>query len=230
MSNPWDVVRQAIESRRTAKVLSAVDQPVIFQQVDSEYWDRMVKQAVTSAGLAPFHYVRGFEGVAEPWRAYFLDWQHCRQLSRTFSEWADIKPSNKIPAMLSACGCLLLVTWIPQFRDKTTATMETDDSQVTKTKQTQIDDEHLAATAAFVQNILTLVTAAGLGSYWSSGGELGSLSVFQRLEIKPPEKLLAALFIEYPQTDANLERISGKNHPLRSPAEQWFKDLKLPFV
>lgn len=226
-----DVVRQIVEQRRTVKVLANVDDPVRFDEDTIIRSDRMVKQVVASAGLAPFHYVRGFEDIAEPWRAYFLNWESCRQLSRKFPEWVNLKPTNKVPAMLAACGCLLLVTWIPQFRSKPNIYPDPSPTDIPSKNQIQIDDEHLAATAAFVQNILILATAAGLGSYWSSGGGLDSPEVFRQLKISQEEKLLAALFIEYSSNDTRqLERINGKNHPLRSSVDRWFRNLELGLV
>ena len=54
-------------------------------------------------------------------------------------------------------GGLAMYNWIPQ-------------TEGDKNKLQRINDEHLAATAAAVQNFLLQLTAAELENYWSSGG------------------------------------------------------------
>jgi nitroreductase len=55
--------------------------------------------------------------------------------------------------------------------------------------------EHIAATAAAVQNVLLAAEARGMFSYWSSGGILGDVDVFDWLTIPRNQKLLAAIFL-----------------------------------
>jgi len=118
--------------------------------------------------------------------------------------------------MLSACGAMVLVTWIPQTAD------EIGDNQ----KRRDVNEEHLAATAAMVQNFLLLMTAAGYGSYWSSGGQFRSAEMFRRLDIPENEKLSGALFIEFPQTQVSeLERLPGKNREKRSASAGWLRTI-----
>ena len=125
-----------------------------------------------------------------------------------------MKPSNKIPKMLSACGALVLATWIPQFYDLDEC----------KPAQTATDEEHLAAASAMVQNLLLMLTAHGMGTYWSSGGQLGSELCFDRLGIPRSERLLAAVFVEYPEMqDEPLERLPGKHRDRRSTG--WIREL-----
>lgn len=219
----YDVVLAAVRNRRTCKILADPAQPLDIPLEIADPWNRLVRQSIAAAGLAPFHYQRNHQGVVEPWRAYFLDWSSCRQLARKFPGWFSLKPSNKIPSMLSACGSLILVTWIPQFREGAESLQD-----VSNEKQIEIDDEHLAAAAAMVQNILLLLTAAGLETYWSSGGELGSATCFGRLGIDSREKLLAAVFVGYPLSqETGLQRIEGKNHQLRSAVELWSRSLRV---
>lgn len=220
-SGDFAVVHRAVRNRRTCKILADPQQPLELPPEIARQWDPRVRQSISAAGLAPFHYQRNHQGVVEPWRAHFLDGASCRQLAQKLPVWFSLKPSNKIPSMLSACGSLILVTWIPQFRDGSEP-----QQGVPRDKQLEIDDEHLAASAAFVQNILLLLTAAGLETYWSSGGELGSSGCFRRLGIDSREKLLAAIFVGYPlPKGSELQRIEGKNHSLRSPVELWSRNL-----
>jgi len=217
LSPAYDAVCSAVRNRRTCKILAPVERPVTIPEEIAVYWNEVVQQSIAAAGLAPFHYQRNFQGIAEPWRSCLLDWSSCRKLATKMPEWFTLKPTNKIPSMLSACGSLILVTWIPQFRNA-----HSEEETLTKEKQVEIDDEHLAASAAFVQNILLLLTAAGLETYWSSGGELGNAKVFQALGMDQQEKLLAAIFIGYPiEEPPETQRIEGKNHSLRSEVSRW---------
>ena len=176
------------------------------------------------AGWAPFHYDRAHEGIAEPWRAHVLWHEDCRTIAANFHRWFDdVKPSNKLPRMLSTCGALVLVTWIPQFQSVTGA-----HSSETPEKQRQVDEEHLAAASAMVQNLLLLLSADSMGTYWSSGGTFRTSAMFERLEIPAQERLLAAVFVEFPETNSQpLERIAGKQRANRSKTHQWMREISL---
>ena len=50
-----------------------------------------------------------------------------------------------------------------------------------------------------VQNLLLALTAKGMGNYWSSGGKLRERAAFNYLSIPQLERLLAAVFVEYPE-------------------------------
>ena len=206
-------VDDAICRRCTVKVLS--DTPIwpgAEQRAQVRAADEQIEESIALAGWAPFHYDRRVDGVAEPWRMYVLLHESCRALGRDFEKiTADMKPGNKIPKMLNACGALVLVTWIPEESLEDNAKLEA------------VNSEHLAATAAAVQNLLLALETRGLGTYWSSGGSLGSLEMFQRLGISTLETLLAAVFVDYPVLSqrADVERITGKNREKRSPASRW---------
>ena len=207
-----------IKRRQTWKVLAPVDQPIIHSLEVLQRGDQALREAIATAGWAPFHYDRAVDGVKEPWRVHVLDQTKCRALAAEFSGlFPDIKPTNKLPGMLSACGALALVTWLPQFSHG----VQTDDEAVAKEKQTQVDEEHLAAAAAYVQNLMLLLTADGLGSYWSSGGQFRTPPMFEHLQIPTHERLLAAVFVDYAPDSSSTERIAGKLRDQRSAASQW---------
>ena len=214
---------ELIRSRITRKVLGDVESPVQISASDASANNAKVLAAVETAGWAPFHYARGVDQIAEPWRAHVLWHQDCQSVAQNFHQWFDdVKPSNKLPMMLSGCGALVLVNWIPQFRD---------DSQTTDLaieKQLQVDEEHLAATAAMVQNLTLILTAHGMGTYWSSGGQFRTPAMFEKLGIPANERLLAALFVEYPETqNLPMERLPGKQRSNRSQSAQWLREVSL---
>jgi len=97
---------ELIQSRITLKVLGEVGSPSQISPEVAAVNNPKVLAAVQSAGWAPFH-----------WRAHILWNEQCQHVAKEFYDWFDdVKPNNKLPMMLSACGALVLVTWIPQFR------------------------------------------------------------------------------------------------------------------
>ncbi len=155
---------------------------------------------------------------SEPWRFHLLWHEQCRKIAANFFEWfdGDIKPSTKIPAMLSASGALIIVNWLPQ------------EGLAKSEKSTLINEEHLAATAAAVQNLLLLLTAHGMGTYWSSGGQFRSEAMFSRMGISPVERLLAAVFVEFPETmNLDMERLPGKQRKNRTSVDNWLNVVEI---
>ncbi len=235
MSEPTTSSKLAeiIRRRQTWKVLADPKSPIEYPAATIKACDSKVKQCLETSGWAPFHYDRGVDGIAEPWRAHVLDVKTCRQLAIGFPNlFDDVKPSNKLPGMLAACGSLVLVTWSPQFSLNAVANNDADvvssSDDMSAEKKRQIDEEHLAATAAMTQNFLLLLTAEGLGSYWSSGGQLGSAKAFEMLGIKPGQRLSAAVFVEYPNGEGEVtDRIAGKNRDRRSSFTMWLSEPKL---
>lgn len=213
--SPADIVADVIRRRATLKVLAEVDRPVAISPEVAAANRPLVLDALRVAGWAPFHYARDEGGLAEPWRAHVLWAERCRVIAPRLGEWVpDLKSTNKIPKMLSACGALVLATWIPQFYDLDERTAS----------QVAVDEEHLAAASAMVQNLLLLLTAHGMGTYWSSGGPLGSAPVFEHLGIPTSERLLAAVFVEYPETLGEpLDRLPGKHRDSRS--DGWIREV-----
>ena len=209
-------VSKLIRSRRTAKIVATAE-PIHHPHDDAAKNDSEVLKSISDAGFAPFHYDRGVNGLAEPWRFYLLKQDECREIGGQLASWfPDMRPNNKLPAMLNACGCLVLVTWLPQF-DRATA----------DEKQIQIDEEHLAATASATQNLLLSLTAKNFRTYWSSGGFFRMDEMLDRLKIDRSEKLLSAIFVDYGANEKDVEVLSGKQHTNRSDRDKWTRVIEL---
>lgn len=224
-----DRITAIIKRRQTFKVLagSPTDEAPaeLLTAQQTTVADGQVTQAIRDAGWAPFHYDRSADGMAEPWRVEWLPQAKCREVAANFFQWFDdVKPNNKLPAMLNACGSLVLVSWLPQF-----AGQELVADSPTQ-KQLQIDEEHLAATAAYVQNLILILTAHGFGTYWSSGGQFRSEVMRRKLGVDHDGRLLAAVFVDYQVERDSVERLSGKLRERRSPDQRWFKRMDLPSV
>jgi nitroreductase len=224
-----------IRKRKTLKVLGDVERPVEISDAVATANQDKIMEAIRTAGWAPFHYDRSVGGLAEPWRVHVLWHPECRQVAREFDGWFDqIKSGNKLPAMLSACGAVVLVTWLPQFRSghpthlDSTSNAESVQEVVPPDKQLAVDEEHLAATAAMIQNLLLMLTAFGMGTYWSSGGQFQSSIMLDKLGIDLSERLLAAVFVEFPETmGQEIERVPGKQRDRRSLDYRWLDVVTL---
>ena len=230
MNQDYQTVAKIIQQRRTFKVLANVDSPVEFSGPSDQAHRATIRDAIAHSDWAPFHYDRDSDAVPQPWRFYALWSPACRTIAREFHNWfSDVKPSNKLPSMLSACGALILVNWIPQFSFGANPNGG-DQKNQSREKQIQIDEEHLAATSAAVQNLLLLLTAAGMGTYWSSGGQFRTATMQQKLQIPTTERLLAAVFVEFPDSmsdiESDLQRLPGKQRDRRAPIENWMREIE----
>lgn len=165
--------------------------------------DAALVDAIETAGWAPFHYDRRIDGICEPWRATLLTHEACRLVAERLPGWLEASGggAGKLPAMFAACGAAVVVTWIPERASDGTS----------PEKFIAINEEHLAASAAFVQNLLLLLTDLDFGTYWSSGGKLRDPAIATHLDIDPDQRLLAIVFVDYPESrDQQVERIPGK--------------------
>lgn len=221
MSEPHaHTVEQIIRSRRTEKVLLQVeDHRPVPQQVDALRRPQ-VMESIKAAGWAPFHYARQPSGVAEPWRAHVLwDGQAIKVAQHLRDALGD---TGKLPLLLAGCSAAVLVTWLPEFDRETDRALK---PQVAEEQRSR-DEEHLAAASAMVQNLMLMLTAHGMGTYWSSGGALRKPDLFQYLGIPLVERFLAGIFIEYPEmADGPKERKPGSHRDKRSDA--WIREISL---
>lgn len=215
-------VTDVIKRRQTFKVLADVKALPELSPQQIQAGDAIVNDAIKTAGWAPFHYDRAADGMAEPWRVDVVGQASCRRVSERFLDWFDdVKPSNKLPSMLNACGSLVLVSWLPQFFGP-----EASGGSETLEKRQQVDEEHLAASAAYVQNLLLLLTAHGLGTYWSSGGQFRTKEMRKRLGIAHEGRLLAAVFVDYSPENQDCQRLVGKHRDRRDENCGWLNKVE----
>ena len=215
-------VRRAIRQRRTGKLFADPAAPVELPREVLEQYDPLVWQALADSGWAPFHYDRKADGLAEPWRVHWLDHRICRDLATDLPNLIpDLKPNNKLAPMLAACSGLALYTWLPEEREDGTG-----DRLRSPEKIDAVNREHLAATAAAVQNFLLLCTAAGIGTYWGSGSPIEK-HLFRHLGIGatgPEQRLSAAVFVHYPFPGRDaIQSVGGALRDKRSDNCQWLK-------
>ncbi len=216
MTQRHEILREVILQRCTEKVLADPANPVSYSDQQLAKGDRVVKQAIRDCGWAPFHYDRKQDGLAEPWRVYWIDCASCRRMATSVPELVpNLRPGAKLPSLLAGCGSLTLFTWLPQ------ASAERADPA----KLERINREHLAATAAAVQNFLLLLTAHGLPNYWSSGTLIADY-LSERLGISPGEQLAAAVFVHYPGGEGEVEVVGGKQRDNRSAVCAWLREIE----
>jgi hypothetical protein len=128
--------------------------------------------------------------------------------------------AGKIPAMLAAADALILATWLPHDARLQTATTEPDFTA------NLINMEHIAATAAAIQNLLLAASAQSIANYWSSGGVLRHPGVLQTLNIPSNQILLGAIFL-FPPAPATAEHVTSKLRSQRTPPPQWSRWVTL---
>ena len=214
----FETVSNVIRKRKTTKDFAADGSVVDIPDDLRRLHDAQVRESIATAGWAPFHFDRKIDGIAEPWRVNVLWVPACRELASELPRLApDMKPNNKLPALLNACGATVLVDWLP-----------VDVGEVADDlKRTEMNNEHLAATAAYVQNLVLLLAACELETYWASAFLLGSPAVRTKLGLNPSAKLLAGVFIGYcfAQHD-ELTRAPGGNRERRSAVTSWTNEFE----
>ncbi|MEM9346740.1 MAG: nitroreductase family protein [Planctomycetota bacterium] len=212
-----DVIEQVIRARKTEKVLAQLeDYRPVPDKVD-ELRRPQVLGAIKAAGWAPFHFARKPE-IAEPWRAHVL-W-HEQAIKTAHHLRDDLCDASKLPLLLAGCSACVVVTWLPEFGSQRDKALK---PQVIEEQRTR-DEEHLAAASAMVQNLMLVLTAHGMGTYWSSGGALRKPHLFDYLGIPKEERFLAGIFIEYPEMmDGPKQRKPGSHRDKRG--DGWIREV-----
>jgi nitroreductase len=217
-----DTFEQLARSRKTVKVLSHDSLPPVDRRAE-------VDRLLAAAGWAPFHKVcssehRGDEshGGIEPWRFHSLDAHACRRLRTRLVNRTDV---GKIPAMLAAADAMVIANWLPN--PLANGSNLADDNEAFD--PTPANVEHIAAASAAVQSLLLAGTAAGMRTYWSSGGVLRTPEIFDLLGISKQERLLGAIFLFSSDVRASesIEIAESKLRPQRGPLASWSRWIEI---
>ncbi len=199
-----DTVASVIGERRTTKRFVAPEQRHIQAASLSEAESATLKRMLRIAGQAPFHkpaakiHCSATLSSPVPWRFHVVERGACTRLVDWLEQQAasGIEPwprawASKIPALLSAAGAAVLVTWLPA------ADPAADDTRSTTggTEFSLANIEIVAAAGAAVQNLMLMAQAEGWDSYWSSGGSLREPDTFDHLGMARIERLLGAIML-----------------------------------
>ena len=211
---------KTVRVRKTEKVMCEVE---AHQSVPDEIAARnqqLILDAIKTAGWAPFHYPRNVDGIAEPWRVHVLWHEEAGKAAAHLRDGLGV--TSKEPRLAAGCNALLVVTWLPEFYDEDSQ----NNSRLAREDQVKRDEEHLAATSAMVQNLLLLLTAHEMGTYWSSGGKFRDPEMFEFLGVPQNERFLAGLFVEYPEMkNESKERKAGAHREKR--CEDWIREVNV---
>ncbi len=217
-------IDSVIQTRKTLKVLGDLDSPI---DIPNDFNQR-IDDAIKVANWAPFHYPanavhrQGAMDSVVPWRFYALSQAVCLELGHCLTESSSVgvtKEAN-IVRMLSACGGLVMVTWLPDPRVD-----DPDQSDKKRSARQTVRDEHIAAAGAATQNLLLAAEAREMQIYWSSGGILQSASCFNLCGIPERQKLMGAIFM-FPQHH-QMETVSGKLRDKRGEKDSWMSWVKI---
>ncbi|MBX2870061.1 MAG: nitroreductase family protein [Acidiferrobacterales bacterium] len=214
MSSSLRSIDEIIRSRKTSKILSTVP-------LEGGIPEAELAVMMEIAGMAPFHIAVSPEhrnGDATtclvPWRFYVVPKPACLAIRQYLIEAQD---KSKVPDMLAATDTLVQVTWCPDPVDPGFETTERWEYCPSRNNM-----EHIAASAAAVQNLLLVATQRNIASYWSSGGPLRSESVFQLLNIPQNEVLLGSIFLFKGDTSAeDVEIKPGKMREKKGALNEW---------
>lgn len=211
---------EIVRTRKTEKVMCEVESHQVVPEEVSVRNQQIVLDAIETAGWAPFHYPRNVDGIAVPWRVHVL-WSEMAGKAAAYLK-DNLQVTSKEPRLAAGCNALAIVTWLPEFYDEDCQSS----SKLSRDEQVRRDEEHLAASSAMVQNLLLLLTANGMGTYWSSGGKFRGTEMFEYLGIPQSERFLAGVFVEYPEMmEDSKERKAGAHRDKRSGS--WIREVSV---
>lgn len=212
----------AIRQRKTRKMLRDPARCDDQSVPTSLGFEEKLQEIIELAGWAPFHKVvhpvHRHEPLTSvvPWRFYVLERAECCRLVRYLKAQAEAHPdstwsrawNSKIPRLLAGAGALIQATWLPDPGDEGAAPALTQNNM-----------EHIAATAAAIQNLLLAAEARGLITYWSSGGILKTGDVFRYLGIPVNQTLLGSVFISHPKLPVDRSKPGGLREHRGTPSD-----------
>lgn len=217
-----------IRARRTQKVLRDPRTRIPLSSAQRSLLDETIPALLQSAEYAPFHkavhaalHCQGGLASRVPWRVYVLAQETCwdvidliakRAAEAAQSTWARAQ-NSKIPQLLAGAAVVLQVNWCPDLDDQGAVPFNTANS------------EHIAATAAAVQNMLLTATAAGIANYWSTGGILREPELQNALGMEAADLPLATVFLSFPSGADTVK--SGAMRDQKGTISDWSKNVTL---
>ena len=219
-------VSKIIQGRKTSKVLAPVSWGSTLSEVEQQ---ELIKTLLESAAYAPFHYPASARYKKEerettgnfPFRAYTLTASQCRTLA-TFIEEHDVQ-AGKVKNMLWAADAMIVMTWLPDVFGETAALpAEEFIAEPLPFVGNTRNMEHIAATAAAIQNMLLKATELGHLNYWSSGGMLRQQVLRDPMGVPMTEIMLGCIFA-FPgdSLERGAEVKAGKHRSLEKDTELW---------
>lgn len=215
-------ISDKLAARRTSKVIGDPDAPVVKPFIGQDRVDDLL----TAAANAPFHYACDRLHKTEltsslPWRAYKLDSRTCNDLSQRLLAGGD---TTKVPNMLAAADYLVQVTWLPDEGTILNRSAGKDEAAFCGTLRNM---EHIAAASSFVQSVLLAAEGEGYMTYWSSGGALKSIEVFDHLGISHHELLIGSVFF-FSREENHREIKPGALREARGALQAWSRWCQIP--
>ncbi len=231
MSAETDLL-QIIAERRTTKVLAPPDAPLPLAPSSAA---PLLTRMLTAGGHAPYHHVchevhREDPGSSPaPFRFHVVDAASCRALAARIGNLDG--PVAKTVGLLGAADGCILANWLPDPADEPAGDTEVGGPVVGLDRPpfapTRRNIEHVAATAAAIQNMLLVATEAGVRSFWSSGGPyLGRGDVRGWLGIPEREVLLGAIYL-FPAETGPAEVKPGAHRGKAGAFEAWSRWVSL---
>lgn len=230
MKENASIMQRIIQERKTCKVFADPEHRHVYESAWTELHSATLCSMVESAGWAPFHrrahektHRSGHLNSPMPWRFYVLEGKALSRLliffeqkttSSTDSKWNKAWDS-KVKNMLSACGAMIQVTWLPEPHEG---------SSVPAMSMNNI--EHIAAAGAAVQNLLLSAEAADWQSYWSSGGILRDPELFLKLGIDQNQLPLGSIFLTPPGMPQS-RNVAGALRGERGTVSEWVQWVEL---
>jgi len=158
-----------------------------------------------------------------PWRFHALTAPACRTLRERITAFEG--PTATTLGLLGAADGLIVATWLPE-PDENTPNDSPDPSRLFA--PTRRNMEHIAATAAAIQNMLLAATDAGVSIFWSSGGPfILRDEVLRRMGIPPEQVVLGAVYV-YPSETGDAQVKPGARHGTAGPPSGWSRFVELP--
>jgi nitroreductase len=181
MSDSFSIIKDIIHNRRSIKPAKMNGKKIPDQQV---------KEILELANWAPTH------GRTEPWRFFVYSGEKVKDFCY---QHAALYKSNTPPENF------LQTTYDKQFHNGDLASHLVIAIMQRGSNPKIPALEEIAATAAALENILLGATAAGIASFWSTGGMTHKQPIKDFLQLKEEDVVLGIIYFGYSD-----EKVEGK--------------------